>query len=96
MIYVPLQFLCTIPVTKYRSKFKIARKIVKVEDIKMLKIEVRNYIALYNYYFTGGSPLYFAAKEGHQDVVQLLLQQDDIQINIQDTLGKYLFYISIQ
>ena len=58
--------------------------------MSLLKIEVRNYIALYNYYFAGRSLLYYAAQEGHQDVVQLLLQQDDIKINLQKNNGECL------
>ena len=53
-------------------------------------------IRLYNYYFTGFSPLLYAAGRGHLEVTRMLLDAEDIDINLQDITGKYPVYISIQ
>ena len=34
--------------------------------------------------------------EGHVEVTRMLLDADDIDINLQDIDGKYIFHISIQ
>ena len=48
-----------------------------------------------NYYFTGFSPLHYAAREGHLEVTRMLLDADDIEINLQSNSGKYLFHIFV-
>ena len=64
-------------------------------DVKIISW-FRLSIRLYNYDFTGESPLHEAAYYGHLEVTRMLLDADDIEINLQDNKGKYLSHISIQ
>ena len=45
-----------------------------------------------NNYFTGDTPLIYAAANDLTDTVKMLLQNVNIDVNIQDDVGKYLFY----
>ena len=45
-----------------------------------------------NNYFTGLSALYWAAKNGQTESLKTLLRQPDINVNIGEIEGKYLFY----
>ena len=51
---------------------------------------------MYNNYITGWSPLHKAAGGGHLEIVRILVDADDIDINLQDNDGNYLFHISNQ
>ena len=57
---------------------------------------INSYIRLYDYHYTGYSPLHWAAREGHLEVTRMLLDADNIDINLQTIDGKYLYYISSQ
>ena len=57
---------------------------------------INSYIRLYYHYFTGDSPLHWAASEGHLEVTRMLLDADNIDINLQNRWGKYIFCISSQ
>ena len=45
-----------------------------------------------NNYFTGDTALIAAAWRGYTDIVKMLLENENIDVNIKNIGGKYLFY----
>ena len=64
----------------------------RYDDVKIISY-LRLSIRLYNYHFTGYSPLHEAAIREHLEVTRMLLDADNININLQNDDGKYILYL---